>query len=136
MSEPRDPKHDKQLQEFVASRMARMNAGAYSRRSLMKRGAGLAGGAAAATLFKSFNPKAVGAAQRALQTTGSSADAAVEAAKQFSGTTLNAIWESNLQAQDPLLFSGPKFEELTGVKINVVEKPFEEIYPSTVTEHI
>lgn len=136
MTEPRDPIHDQQLRAFAAARVVRLNAGAYSRRTLLKRGAALAGGAAAATLFRSFNPKAVSAAQRALQATGSSAEAAVAAAQQFKGTELNLIWEANLQAQDPLLYSGPKFEDLTGIKINVVEKPFEEIYPSTVTEHV
>jgi multiple sugar transport system substrate-binding protein len=136
MSIPRDPKHDDQLRDLIASRLARANAGAYSRRSLLRRGAGLAGGVAAASLFKSFTPKAVNAAQRVLQTTGSSADAAVEAAKQFSGSNINLIWESNLQAQDPLLFSGPKWTELTGINVTVVEKPFEEMYPATVSEHI
>lgn len=68
--------------------------------------------------------------------TGSSADRAVEAAKQYAGITLNVTWESGLQAQDPLLFSGPKWEELTGIKINVVEVPFPDLYSKAVAEHL
>ncbi len=65
----------------------------------------------------------------------SAAERAVEAAKQFSGTTLNITWEAGLQAQDPLLFSGPKWEELTGIKINVVEIPIQELFTKTLAEH-
>ena len=32
-------------------------------------------------------------------------------------------------------FTGPEFEQLTGVKVNVVELPNEEIYPKTILEH-
>lgn len=95
-----------------------------------------AGALAAPALYKSFNPKAVAAAQRALAQTQDSAAAAVEAAKQFSGTTLNVVWEDALQLEDPKNYSGPKFEELTGVKINPVGKPFTELYQSQVAEHI
>ncbi len=65
----------------------------------------------------------------------SAADAAVEAAKKYSGETLNITWEAGLQALDPLNFSGPKWEELTGVKINVVEIPISELFTKTVAEH-
>ena len=51
----------------------------------------------------------------------SSADVAVEQAKKFSGETLTVTWEGGLQAQDPLLFSGPLWEKETGVKVKVVE---------------
>jgi multiple sugar transport system substrate-binding protein len=68
--------------------------------------------------------------------TGSSAEAAVEAAKQYAGVTLNVTWEAGLQAQDPLLFSGPKWEELTGIKINVIEVPFTDLYSKAVAEHL
>lgn len=77
---------------------------------------------------------AAGGAAAAL--TGSSADRAVEAAKPYAGITLNVTWESGLQAQDPLLFSGPKWEELTGIKINVVEVSFPELYSKAVAEHL
>ena len=60
----------------------------------------------------------------------------MEAAKQFSGITLNVVWEDGLQLEDPSKFSGPMFEELTGIKINPIGKPFPELFPSQVAEHI
>ena len=124
-----DPKHPDALRDLIEARL--------SRRAVMKRGAALAAGAAAAALpFRAFTPQAVAAAERVLQQTGDSAEAAVAAAQQFSGTTLNVVWESQLQAQDPILFSGPKWEELTGISINVLEVPFTELYTSQITEHI
>lgn len=65
----------------------------------------------------------------------SAADRAVAAAKQYSGTTLNITWEAGLQALDPLNFSGPMWEELTGIKINVVEIPINELFTKTLAEH-
>jgi multiple sugar transport system substrate-binding protein len=54
--------------------------------------------------------------------TGStSAERAVNAARRFAGTTLTLCWEAGDQAQDPLRFSGPLWEKLTGVRINVIE---------------
>ena len=50
-----------------------------------------------------------------------SAFRAVEAAKQFSGVTLNMTYEAGLQALDPRNFSGPMWEQLTGIKSKVVE---------------
>jgi multiple sugar transport system substrate-binding protein len=50
-----------------------------------------------------------------------SADRAVHAAKRFSGMTLNIGWESGDQAQDLVRFSGPLWEKLTGIRINVIE---------------
>jgi multiple sugar transport system substrate-binding protein len=108
-----------------------------SRRTLGKGAlAAGAGALAAPVLFDSFNPKAVAAAQKALAQTQDSATAAVEAAKQFSGITLNVVWEDALQLEDPSKFSGPMWEELTGIKINPIGKPFPELFPSQVAEHI
>lgn len=56
------------------------------------------------------------------------ADAAVEAAKQYSGTTINIVWEAGLQSLDPLNYSGPKWEKLTGIKVNVVEVPTDQMF--------
>ncbi len=50
-----------------------------------------------------------------------SAEIAVEAAQQYRGITLDVTWEAGLQSIDPTTFSGPLWEELTGIKINVVE---------------
>ena len=65
-----------------------------------------------------------------------SAQRAVEAAKQYAGITLNVPWESALQAQDPELFSGPEFEKLTGIKINTIETSFTDLVSKQITEHI
>ncbi|MFO1039593.1 MAG: sugar ABC transporter substrate-binding protein [Geminicoccaceae bacterium] len=60
---------------------------------------------------------------------------AVEAAKQFSGITLTVTAEAGLQALLQTQYTGPEWEKLTGIKINTVELPFEEIYPKTMLEH-
>jgi multiple sugar transport system substrate-binding protein len=60
---------------------------------------------------------------------------AIEAAKQFSGTTITVVAEAGLQALLDKQVTGPEFEQLTGVKVNVIELPFEELYPKTILEH-
>jgi multiple sugar transport system substrate-binding protein len=53
---------------------------------------------------------------------GASSDVrAVNAAKRFAGTTLNVGWETGPQSQDLLQWSGPLWERLTGIHVNVVE---------------
>lgn len=64
-----------------------------------------------------------------------SADAAVEAAKKYSGTEISIVWEAGLQALDPLNFSGPRWEELTGIKVNVIEVPVAEMFTKILQEH-
>ncbi|MCC6629279.1 MAG: sugar ABC transporter substrate-binding protein [Chloroflexi bacterium] len=62
---------------------------------------------------------------------------AIDEAKKFKGETVTVAWESGLQAQDPLLFSGPKFEELTGVKVKVVEMTGgNESFSKLMAEHL
>lgn len=56
------------------------------------------------------------------------AQAAVDAAKQFSGQTISIVWEAGLQALDPLNFSGPKWKELTGIDVKVVEVSTAEMF--------
>jgi multiple sugar transport system substrate-binding protein len=131
----RDPKQDALLRAYVESKIQRMATASIDRRTFLKRSAAAAGVAALAP-FTGFKPAAVSAARAVLQEGGNSADAAVAAAKQYAGTTLNVVWEEALQLEDPLNFSGPKFEELTGVKINPIGKPFTELFPSQVAEHI
>ena len=46
---------------------------------------------------------------------------AVNAAKKYSGEDDHVISEAQPQALDPKNFSGPLWEQLTGVKLNVVE---------------
>jgi multiple sugar transport system substrate-binding protein len=65
-----------------------------------------------------------------------SAYRAVEAAKQYSGVTLNLTYEAGLQALDPRNFSGPLWDQLTGIKSNVVELSWPDLYSKAVAEHI
>jgi multiple sugar transport system substrate-binding protein len=65
-----------------------------------------------------------------------SAYRATQAAKQFSGITLNMTYEVGLQALDPRNFSGPLWEQLTGIKSNVIELTNPDQYSKPVAEHI
>jgi multiple sugar transport system substrate-binding protein len=65
----------------------------------------------------------------------SAAETAVEAAKQYAGITLNVFYEAGLQPLDPKLFTGPLWEELTGIKINVIESPNSEMFTKTMQAH-
>jgi multiple sugar transport system substrate-binding protein len=65
----------------------------------------------------------------------SSADRAVEAAKKYSGQTITIVWEAGLQSLDPLNFSGPKWEQLTGIKVKVIEVPTAEMFTKILQEH-
>ncbi|UOM34373.1 extracellular solute-binding protein [Acuticoccus sp. I52.16.1] len=63
------------------------------------------------------------------------AQKAVEAAKQYAGSEITIVWEAGLQALDPLNFSGPMWEEATGIKVNVVEVPTSEMFTKILQEH-
>lgn len=63
------------------------------------------------------------------------AERAVEAAKAYSGSEITVMTEAGLQALDPLNFSGPKWEELTGIKVRVVEVPVDQIFTRIMQEH-
>ncbi|MGF1612232.1 MAG: extracellular solute-binding protein, partial [Kiloniellales bacterium] len=65
----------------------------------------------------------------------SAAERAVEAAKQYAGTEITIVWEAGLQSLDPLNFSGPKWEELTGIKVKVIEVPTAEMFTKILQEH-
>ncbi|MEZ0167886.1 extracellular solute-binding protein [Microvirga sp. TS319] len=65
-----------------------------------------------------------------------SAYRAVQAAKKYKGVTLNMTYESGLQALDPRNFSGPVWEQLTGIKSNVVELSHPDQYSKPIAEHI
>jgi multiple sugar transport system substrate-binding protein len=65
-----------------------------------------------------------------------SAFRAVKAAKAHSGKTLNMTYESGLQALDPRNFCGPMWEQLTGIKSNVIELSNPDQYSKAVAEHI
>ena len=65
----------------------------------------------------------------------SAAEWAVEAAKQYTGAEIGIVWEAGLQSLDPLNFSGPKWEELTGIKVKVIEVPTSEMFTKILQEH-
>jgi len=65
----------------------------------------------------------------------SAAERAVEAAKQYSGITLNVFYEAGLQPLDPKNFTGPLWEKLTGIKINVIESPIDQMFTKTLQAH-
>jgi multiple sugar transport system substrate-binding protein len=65
-----------------------------------------------------------------------SAFRAVEAAKKFAGANLNMTYEAGLQGLDPRNFSGPLWEQLTGIKSTVVELPSPDMYSKPIAEHI
>ena len=65
-----------------------------------------------------------------------SAYRAVQAAQKYKGVTLNMTYEAGLQALDPRNYSGPVWEQLTGIKSNVVELSHPDQYSKPIAEHI
>ena len=63
------------------------------------------------------------------------AEKAVEAAKQYSGVTLNSAEEAGLLAMLGININGPEWEELTGIAVHVNEIPFEELFTKQMLEH-
>jgi len=60
---------------------------------------------------------------------------AVEAAKAYSGVTLKSAEEAGLMAMLGINVTGPEWEQLTGIKLQVTEIPFEELFPKQMLEH-
>lgn len=60
---------------------------------------------------------------------------AIEAAKQYAGTEITIVWEAGLQSLDPLNFSGPKWKELTGIDVKVIEVATAEMFTKILQEH-
>jgi multiple sugar transport system substrate-binding protein len=65
-----------------------------------------------------------------------SAFRAVQAAKQFSGITINLTFAKGPQALEPRNFSGPLWEALTGIKTAIYELPYPDLYSKPILEHI
>jgi multiple sugar transport system substrate-binding protein len=67
-----------------------------------------------------------------------SAFRAVAAAQKLKGAdiTLNLTYEAGLQALEPKNFSGPLWQGLTGMAVNVVELPHPDQYSKPIAEHI
>lgn len=79
--------------------------------------------------FISFTWPAAASAQSAAQR-------AVDAAKKIcAGKTITIVWEAGLQSLDPQNFSGPKWEQLTGCKVKVVEVPTAEMFTKIMQEY-
>ena len=65
----------------------------------------------------------------------SAAQTAVEAAKEYAGTEITIVWEAGLQALDPNTFSGPKWKELTGIDVKVIEVATDQMFTKILQEH-
>ena len=63
------------------------------------------------------------------------AETAVAAAQQYRGQTITIVWEAGLQALDPKNFSVPKWKELTGIDVNVIEVPTAEMFTKIMQEY-
>ena len=71
----------------------------------------------------------------ALAQAKNAADVAVEAAKKYAGTEISIVWEAGLQSLDPLNYSGPKWEKLTGIKVKVVEVPTDQMFTKIMQDY-
>ena len=65
----------------------------------------------------------------------SAAERAVNEAKKYSGSTITIVWEAGLQSLDPLNFSGPMWEKLTGIKVKVVEVATAEMFTKIMQDY-
>ena len=55
--------------------------------------------------------------------------------KQYKGTTITIVWEAGLQSLDPTHFSGPKWKELTGIDVKVVEVATAEMFTKIMQDY-
>jgi multiple sugar transport system substrate-binding protein len=65
----------------------------------------------------------------------SAAEIAVKEAQKYKGQTITIVWEAGLQALDPLNFSGPMWEKLTGIKVKVVEVATAEMFTKIMQDY-
>ena len=89
--------------------------------------------------FSKFAPLALAAALALGSTIPASAESAAERAvkeaQQYKGSTITIVWEAGLQALDPLNFSGPKWKELTGIDVKVVEVQTAEMFTKIMQDY-
>lgn len=106
-----------------------------SRRQFLSLSAGAVAAVGLATLPASAlaAPAPVAPARLAFQGTGSQTQRAEEIGKQYSGTTINMMYEG-LQAGAIRLFA-PEWTRKTGVEINITEAPYDQLYAKAVAEH-
>lgn len=71
----------------------------------------------------------------ALAQAKNAAEVAVEAAKKYAGAEISIVWEAGLQSLDPLNYSGPKWEQLTGIKVKVVEVPTDQMFTKIMQDY-
>ena len=65
----------------------------------------------------------------------SAAYAAVKAAQQYKGRSITIVWEAGLQSLDPTHFSGPKWKELTGMDVKVIEVATAEMFTKIMQDY-
>src|SRR6266853_1625820 len=65
----------------------------------------------------------------------SAADTAVKAARQYKGRSITIVWEAGLQSLDPTHFSGPKWKELTGMDVKVIEVATAEMFTKIMQDY-
>jgi multiple sugar transport system substrate-binding protein len=65
-----------------------------------------------------------------------SAFRAAQEAKKSKGVTLNLTFAKGPQALEPRNFSGPLWEELTGIKTEIFELPYPDLYSKPILEHL
>jgi multiple sugar transport system substrate-binding protein len=134
---------DRSRRTFLGQLVEMGGAAALARPGLALLGAGVGARAALAQSVELADPSTpFGQAQAAAvkaSTEGppeNSAYRAVQAAKQYEGATINMTYESGLQALEPRNFSGPLWQDLTGIGFNVEELPHPDQYSKPIAEHI
>jgi multiple sugar transport system substrate-binding protein len=65
----------------------------------------------------------------------SAAERAVEAAQEYRGSEITVLYEAGLQALDATQFAAARWEELTGIRVNVVESPVDQIFTRIMQAH-
>jgi multiple sugar transport system substrate-binding protein len=65
-----------------------------------------------------------------------SAFRAVEAGKKFKDVTIAMTYEAGLQALEPRNYSGPQWQDLTGIAFNIIELSHPDQYSKPIAEHI
>ena len=117
-------------------------AAALARPGLALLGSGLGASAARAAVELADPSTPFGQAQAAAVKASkegppeNSAYRAAQAGKQYQGATLNMTYKSGLQALEPRNFSGPLWQDLTGIGFNVEELPHPDQYSKPIAEHI
>lgn len=87
------------------------------------------------TLNKLAMASALTVALPSLAWAESAAEIAVREAQKYKGQTITIVWEAGLQALDPLNFSGPKWKELTGIDVKVIEVATAEMFTKIMQEY-